>query len=62
MGRFSAGELYLNFAGFGDERGALARAGYSANCERLVALKNRYDQANLFRMNQNIKPSLKRGG
>ena len=30
---------------------------YGENYERLVALKNQYDPTNLFRLNQNIKPS-----
>ena len=46
------GGLYLNFAGFGEEKEALVRAGYGANYDRLVALKARYDPSNLFRMNQ----------
>jgi FAD/FMN-containing dehydrogenase len=56
MHRFSGGGLYLNFAGFGEEKEALVRAGYGANYERLVELKTRYDPGNLFRMNQNIRP------
>jgi FAD/FMN-containing dehydrogenase len=58
MQRFSSGGLYLNFAGFGEEKEALVRAGYGANYDRLTALKARYDPGNLFRMNQNIKPSV----
>ena len=34
------------------------RANYRGNLERLVALKNRYDPDNLFRMNANIPPSV----
>jgi hypothetical protein len=34
------------------------RANYGANYDRLVKLKNKYDPANLFRMNANIKPSV----
>jgi FAD/FMN-containing dehydrogenase len=56
--RYSSGGLYLNFGGFGEEKEALVRAGYGANYDRLVDLKNRYDPSNLFRMNQNIKPSV----
>jgi hypothetical protein len=58
MQRFSDGGLYLNFAGFGEEKGALVRAAYGANYERLVQIKNRYDPTNLFRMNQNIVPTV----
>lgn len=55
--RFGQGGLYLNFAGFGEEKEALVRAGYGANYERLAGLKAKYDPTNLFRMNQNIKPA-----
>jgi FAD/FMN-containing dehydrogenase len=57
MQRYGGGGLYLNFAGFGEEKDALVRAGYGANYERLAALKARYDPGNLFRMNQNIRPA-----
>ena len=30
----------------------------ASNYERLVALKNKYDPTNLFRLNQNIKPTV----
>ena len=32
------------------------REAYAPNYERLVALKNKYDPTNFFRLNQNIKP------
>ncbi|HSS72611.1 MAG TPA: FAD-binding oxidoreductase [Gaiellaceae bacterium] len=54
---FSSGGAYLNFfdADEGDER---IRAAYGPDkYERLVALKDRYDPGNVFRLNQNIKPS-----
>jgi FAD/FMN-containing dehydrogenase len=57
MHAFSSGGLYLNFAGFGEEREALVKAAYGANYDRLVALKNTYDPTNLFSVNQNIVPT-----
>ncbi|MGH9778011.1 MAG: FAD-binding oxidoreductase, partial [Candidatus Acidiferrales bacterium] len=54
---FSAGAAYVNFLseGEGDER---VQAAYGTNHARLVALKNKYDPTNFFRMNQNIRPSV----
>jgi FAD/FMN-containing dehydrogenase len=56
MRRFSDGGMYLNFPGFLEEGDELLRNAYGENYERLVALKNKYDPTNLFRLNQNIKP------
>ncbi len=48
-------DLYVNDLGdVGEDR---VRAAYGGNYDRLVALKNKYDPANFFRMNQNIKPT-----
>ncbi|MFN0123094.1 MAG: FAD-binding oxidoreductase [Blastocatellia bacterium] len=56
MQPFSSGGVYVNYLGDeGDER---VRAAYGAGYERLVALKNKYDPANLFRFNQNIRPAV----
>jgi FAD/FMN-containing dehydrogenase len=57
MHRFSSGQPYLNFGGFGEEKEALVRAAYGTNYGRLAAIKARYDPTNLFRMNQNIPPA-----
>ena len=56
MQPFSVG-VYVNELGNeGEDR---VRAAYpSATYERLVALKNKYDPTNLFRLNQNIKPTV----
>jgi FAD/FMN-containing dehydrogenase len=56
MQPYSSGGTYVNFAGFGEEGEKQVRAAYGPNYERLVALKNKYDATNLFRMNQNIQP------
>jgi hypothetical protein len=54
MEPFSTGAAYLNFTPEGDR----VKDAYGAEkYERLVALKDRYDPDNLFRGNQNIKPS-----
>jgi hypothetical protein len=58
MEPYSPGGLYINFAGLGEEGEALVRAAYGSNYDRLVALKNKYDPSNLFRLNQNIKPAV----
>jgi FAD/FMN-containing dehydrogenase len=57
MGRHSTGGMYLNFAGLGEEKEALVKAGYGVNYERLRELKAKYDPANVFRMNLNIPPA-----
>ncbi|MHB8500677.1 MAG: FAD-binding oxidoreductase [Candidatus Acidiferrales bacterium] len=41
-----------------DEGEAIAREAYGPNYDRLVALKNKYDPTNFFRMNHNIKPTI----
>jgi FAD/FMN-containing dehydrogenase len=58
MEPYSPGGLYVNFAGFGEEGDKLVRATYGSHYDRLVALKNKYDPTNLFRLNQNIKPTI----
>ena len=56
MQPFLAGSVYVNY--LGDEGEDRVRAAYSpAKYERLVALKTKYDPTNLFRLNQNIKPT-----
>ncbi len=58
MQPFSAGGVYVNFLSE-DEGEDRVRAAYgAANYERLVALKNKYDPTNFFRLNQNIKPTV----
>jgi FAD/FMN-containing dehydrogenase len=53
---FATGEVYVNH--LDAEEGTRIRAAYGKNYDRLVALKNRYDPTNLFRLNQNIKPTV----
>ena len=57
MRPFSTGGVYVNF--LGEEGEDRVRAAYApAKYDGLVALKNRYDPTNFFRLNQNIKPSV----
>lgn len=51
---FMTNQIYLNFVG-SEEEGKIKTV-YGKNYERLVALKNKYDPTNLFRLNHNIKP------
>ena len=46
---------YVNTEPSADEK--RLRATYGENYPRLVALKNKYDPKNLFRLNANIKPT-----
>jgi FAD/FMN-containing dehydrogenase len=56
MQPFSSGGVYVNYLGNeGEER---IKAAHGTNHERLVTLKNKYDPMNLFRFNQNIKPTV----
>jgi FAD/FMN-containing dehydrogenase len=59
MSEFSDGSRYFNFPGLHEEGEQIVRDTFGAKHERLVALKDQYDAANLFRMNSNIKPSSK---
>jgi FAD/FMN-containing dehydrogenase len=58
MQPFSAGGVYVNYLGSSvDEGEERVRAAYGpAKYGRLAALKRKYDPANLFRLNQNIRP------
>jgi hypothetical protein len=52
---FSAGGAYVNMMmEEGEDR---VKASYRDNHDRLVEIKDKYDPANLFRVNQNIRPS-----
>jgi FAD/FMN-containing dehydrogenase len=56
MAPFTTGGVYLNFEP--DEGEERVRAGYGVEkYAKLVALKDTWDPDNLFRVNQNIKPS-----
>ncbi|HMQ53536.1 MAG TPA: FAD-binding oxidoreductase [Anaerolineae bacterium] len=57
MQPFASGGVYVNFLSEGEGE-ARIRAAYPGSYERLVDLKNRYDPTNLFRLNQNIKPTV----
>jgi len=54
---YSAGGAYVNF--LMDEGEERVKATYGENYKRLVTIKNKYDPQNLFRVNQNIRPTVK---
>jgi FAD/FMN-containing dehydrogenase len=53
---FNLEGAYANFM-MDDEGEARVKAAYGGNYERLAAVKKKYDPANLFRVNQNIRPA-----
>jgi FAD/FMN-containing dehydrogenase len=56
---YGTGGVYINNIGREEDDGAdQVRAAYGANYQRLVDLKQKYDPTNLFRHNQNIKPTV----
>jgi FAD/FMN-containing dehydrogenase len=59
MRPFTTGSDYVNHIGLEAEEGNdRIKAAFGANYDRLVTLKNRYDPTNLFRHNQNIRPTV----
>jgi FAD/FMN-containing dehydrogenase len=52
---FNAKGGYVNFM-MDDEGEERVQASYGANYQRLAAIKAKYDPANLFRVNQNVRP------
>ena len=56
MQPFASG-VYVNY--LGDQEADRIKSAYGPEkYERLVALKNKYDPTNLFRLNQNIPPTV----
>ena len=53
---YGTGAEYTNFPGFYEDNQRTVRDTFGPNLDRLVALKQRFDPANLFRLNQNIGP------
>jgi hypothetical protein len=54
---FATGGVYVNFMP-DDEAARVSAGAYGANYERLARVKAVWDPANLFRMNQNVKPAV----
>jgi len=56
MSSFMVPGAYVNY--LEEEADPQARAAYGGNYDRLVAIKNKYDPTNLFRINHNIQPTV----
>jgi hypothetical protein len=52
---FASGSVYVNF--MPDDETDRVENAYGMNYRRLAEIKGRYDPDNLFRMNQNIRPT-----
>ncbi len=60
MQPYSTGGVYVNYLGQEADEGVdRVKAAYGPEkYQRLIALKNKYDPTNLFRLNQNIRPTV----
>jgi FAD/FMN-containing dehydrogenase len=56
MEPYASDGMYFNFAML-EEGEEMIRSTFGENYERLVAVKDRYDPKNLFRVNQNVEPT-----
>jgi len=52
---YATGGVYVNF--MTEEEGSRVLSAYGDSYEQLVQLKNAYDPTNMFRLNQNVRPS-----
>jgi hypothetical protein len=55
LSKHVSGGAYVNFI---TEPEGREREAFGANYDRLVEVKNTYDPANLFRLNQNVRPTV----
>ena len=53
---YATGAEYANFPGFYEDNDQMVRDSFAPNLDRLLALKQRFDPTNLFRLNHNIRP------
>jgi FAD/FMN-containing dehydrogenase len=59
MRPFTTGSDYVNQIGLETDEGSeRIKAAFGVNYDRLVAVKNKFDPTNLFRHNQNIRPTV----
>ncbi len=54
--QFARAGTYVNYMSV--DEGARIQSSYGPNYKRLAAIKAKYDPANVFRQNQNIKPAI----
>ena len=52
----ATGGVYVNF--LTDDESDRVKAAYGPNYQRLAEIKKKYDPQNLFRINQNIRPTV----
>jgi FAD/FMN-containing dehydrogenase len=59
MRPFTTASDYVNQIGLETDEGSeRIKAAYGTNYELLVTVKNKYDPTNLFRHNQNVRPTV----